>query len=297
MRVHQEINANVTAQAAMGKAPTFKLAKIVGVPTIWIVLVGYVVAIAYPLYWMIINSFKNSADIFNHSGSLPKVWLIENYKQAWEQGVSSYFMNSVFITVVTCLITILVSALCAYGLSRFQMRGQKYLLLFVSAGLMFSPQVSLIPLYDLIQTLGLYNTYWALILPYVAYRIPLTVLLIRSYFLSIPKELEESATLDGCSSFGIFFRIFLPISRPILLTAFILTAYFAWNEFLFSLIFIQDDAIKPVTSGLLVFRDALNTNWGVLLAGLTISALPLIVIFIFIQKYFVRGLAEGGVKG
>jgi raffinose/stachyose/melibiose transport system permease protein len=264
---------------------------------IFIFLLLYFAAIAYPLFWMIINSFKTTAAIFNDSWGLPKEWLFSNYTTAWEQGVSSYFMNSLIITGGTCLLTVLVSALCAYGLTRFQIKGGKFLLLFVSAGLMFSPQSSLIPLYELVQKLGIFDTYWALILTFTAYRIPLTVLLIRSFFLSIPKELEESAYLDGANSFKVFTKIFLPMSRPILFTGVILTAYYAWNEFLFSILFIQTEDVKPITSGLLVFKGALSTNWGVLMAGLVISAIPLIVIFLMMQKYFVRGLAEGSVKG
>jgi raffinose/stachyose/melibiose transport system permease protein len=264
---------------------------------IFVFLLLYFIAIAYPLFWMVINSFKNTADIFNDSWGLPKEWLFSNYATAWQQGVSSYFINSVIITVGTCLLTVLISALCAFGLTRFQIKGGKFLLLFVSAGLMFSPQSSLIPLYELIQQMGIFDTYWALILTFTAYRIPLTVLLIRSFFLSIPKELEESAYLDGATTLDVFGRIFLPMSKPILFTGVILTAYYAWNEFLFSLIFIQTEEVKPITSGLLVFKDALNTNWGVLMAGLVISALPLIVVFMLMQKYFVRGLADGSVKG
>ncbi|WP_160724179.1 carbohydrate ABC transporter permease [Bacillus sp. USDA818B3_A] len=264
---------------------------------IFLFLLLYFAAIAYPLFWMVINSFKTTAAIFNDSWGLPKEWLFSNYTTAWEQGVSSYFMNSLIITGGTCLLTVSVSSLCAYGLTRFQIKGGKFLLLFVSAGLMFSPQSSLIPLYELVQKLGIFDTYWALILTFTAYRIPLTVLLIRSFFLSIPKELEESAYLDGANSFKVFTKIFLPMSRPILFTGVILTAYYAWNEFLFSILFIQTEDVKPITSGLLVFKGALSTNWGVLMAGLVISAIPLIVIFLMMQKYFVRGLAEGSVKG
>lgn len=297
--LQRETDMNSLGLTSVAAISTKKKAKpsIISISLISIILGAYFVAIVYPMFWMLINSFKDTQGIFNNSWALPKTWLFSNYAQAWEQGVSNYFINSTIITVATCLLTILVSAFCAYGLTRFNLKGERFLLLFVSAGLMFSPQVSLIPLYDLIQKMGIYDTYWALILPYISYRIPLTVLLIRTYFLSIPRELEESAYLDGYSHLGIFFKIFLPMSKPILFTAFILTAYFAWNEFLFSIIFIQDEAIKPITSGLLVFKDALNTNWGVLMAGLCISALPLIILFIAMQKHFVRGLAEGSVKG
>ncbi len=262
-----------------------------------ILLFLYFVAIAYPLFWMVINSFKDTKSIFTSSWTLPEKWLVSNYVEAWNIGVSTYFLNSVLVTSLTCVLTVICGALCAYALARFNLKGEKLFLLFVSAGLMFAPQVALIPLYDLTQKLGIYDTYWALILPFVAYRLPLSILIIRAFFLSIPKELEEAARIDGCNSFQIFYKIFLPISKPVIFTTIILAAYFAWNEILFSVIFIQSESLKPITAGLLVFRDALRTDWGVLMAGLVMSAIPLILLFIFTQKYFIRGLAAGSIKG
>jgi len=267
-----------------------------GVTIVYVGLIIYFIVIAYPLLWMIISSFKSTDEIFTHSWSMPHTWLIENYVTAWKNGISSYFLNSVIVTGASCFLTVLVSALGAYGLSRFEFQGKAFVLIICLGGLMLSPQVSLIPLYSIIQKLGIYNTHLALILPYVAYRIPLTILLIRAYFLSIPKELEEAARLDGCTSLGILFRIFIPMSTPILLTTTILTAYYTWNEFMFAIIFIDDDSLRTIPAGLMQFRDALQTDWGVLLAGLTISAAPIVMLFLFMQKYFIRGIANGSVK-
>lgn len=288
--------------AAPFRLPVYKrkkksFASVIGTAGITLILIVYFVLIAYPLFWMIINSLKETSEIFRNSWAMPQNWLIENYKAAWNQGISRYFLNSVIVTSATSVLTVFISALGAYGFSRFHFKGSSILLVLILGGLMLSPQVSLIPLYKLIQALGIFNTYWALILPYMAYRIPFTLLLIRSFFLSIPKEIEESAYLDGCNSFGIFMKIFLPLSKPILFTGVLLTAYFSWNEFMFSIIFINDDSLKTIPAGLMAFRDLLNTDWGVLLAGLTISALPIILLFLFIQKYFVRGITSGGLKG
>jgi len=288
----------VHARAPIVRSPiTTSLRSRLGITASSLVLIVYFISIAYPLYWMVISSFKDTNSIYADSFGLPHQWLVSNFVQAWHEGVSGYFLNSVFVTTVTCVGTVLVSAFAAYGLSRFRFKGQTFFLILITAGLMFSPQVSLIPLYKLMQSLGLYNTYWALILPYVAYRIPLTVLLIRSHFLKIDREYEESAYLDGCSSLGVFFRIVVPLSVPIFLTTIVLTAYFAWNEFTFALIFIDSNSLKTIPIGLLAFRDALHTNWGVTLAGLTISALPIIIVFLFMQRFFIRGLADGGLKG
>ncbi|PWW20457.1 raffinose/stachyose/melibiose transport system permease protein [Cytobacillus oceanisediminis] len=267
-----------------------------GIP-LFSILIFYFIIIAYPLFWMVINSFKTTEEIFANSWALPQNWLVSNYAHAWETGISGYFLNSTIVTISTCLLTVFLSALGAYGLTRFEFKGKNTLLIICMAGMMLSPQVSLVPLYKLIQALGIHDTYLALILPYVAYRIPITILLIRAAFLDVPKELEESAFLDGCNTWTVFTKIFIPLNLPILLTGVVLTAYFTWNEFMFALIFVDSEALKTIPAGLMQFRDALQTNWGVLLAGLMISAAPIIILFLFMQKYFIRGPASGSVKG
>lgn len=261
-----------------------------------ILLIGFIL-IAYPLFWMITSSLKSYDEIYNSVWSLPSVWHWENYVTAWQKGISGYFKNSLIVTVSTVVGVLGFGSLCAYGLTRYKFKGSGILLMVCMGGMMLSPQVCLIPLFKLLQGLGIHNTYFALILPYIAFKLPITVLLVRSYFLSIPKELEESATLDGCTPFGVYRRIYLPMSKPILLTCTVLVTYYAWNEFLFSIIFIDSEKLKTIPAGLMNFRDALQTDWGVLLSGMVIAALPIIIMFIFMQKYFIRGMAAGSVKG
>jgi raffinose/stachyose/melibiose transport system permease protein len=256
-----------------------------------------VLGIVYPLFWMVTSSFKSYDEIYGSVWGLPSKWLFSNYATAWNKGVANYFVNSLIVTSSTIVGVIIIASLCAFGLSRYQLKYGKTMLLFVMGGMMLNPQVCLVPLYILFQQLHLYNTYYALILTYIAFMLPITVLLIRAYFLGISKEIEESAKMDGCSAFRIYWSIFMPMSIPIILTATILVAYYAWNEFLFAIIFIGSDKLKTIPAGLMNFRDALSTDWGVLLAGLVISATPLILLFIFMQKYFIRGIAAGSVKG
>lgn len=270
---------------------------LLGIILIVVLLASYFLAVMYPLFWMVMSSFKVTNEIYASSWSLPTEWMFSNYSKAWTMGVSKYFMNSVLVTVTSVVLTVTFSAFSAYGLSRFSFKGKYVILALLSAGLMFSPQVSLIPLYGLVQDMGIHDTPWSLIFPYVAFRTSMTVLLIRSFFLQVPKELEESAYLEGCSSLGVMLRIFVPLSKPIILTTVMITSYWTWNEFLFATIFIDSDVVKTITVGLLAFRDALYTDWGVLMAGLVISALPLVMLFVFMQKHFVRALGEGGVKG
>lgn len=260
-------------------------------------LLFFAFIVLYPLYWMFISSFKSYDEIYNNVWSLPSVWHFENYITAWSQGISSYFFNSLFVTILTILLVVLIGSMAAYSLSRYKTKWINVALIFIIGGLMMNPQVALIPLFEILTWMNLINTHWALILTYVAYRLPLSIILIRAFFLSIPKELEESAIIDGCSEFGIYYRIYLPLSIPILITTVVLTAYFAWNEFLFSTVFIDSSALKTIPSGLMGFRDALRTDWGVLLAGMVIASIPMIILLILLQKYLVRGLSEGSVKG
>lgn len=262
-----------------------------------IMLLSIAALILYPLFWMFVSSFKSYKEIYSDVWGLPANWLVENYALAWKGGIADYFLNSLQITVVVIIAVILLSTLAAYGLSRFRSRLVDVLLVLIMAGLMVNPQVCLIPLYKMLDTVGLLDTKLALILPYIAFRLPLSVLLVRSHFLSIPKEIVESAIVDGCSELKIYLKIYLPMSRPIISTVALLTAYYAWNEFLFAIIFISSEGNKTIPSGLMNFRDALQTNWGVLLAGMVIASLPMIILLIFTQKQLIRGLSEGSVKG
>jgi raffinose/stachyose/melibiose transport system permease protein len=265
------------------------------------VLLLHAVIVAYPLFWMVINSFKSTQEIFAASWSMPTVWVAQNYVKAWDGGISGYFLNSLIVTGATILLTLAISALAAFGMVRAQAggagRAADIVLMACIGGMLVAPQVALVPLYKLMQVLGLHDTRWALILTYTAYRVPITILLIRAVFLSVPRDLDDCAHIDGCSSLQTLWHVYLPMSRSILLTASVLTAYHAWNEFLFAIIFIDSDRLKTIPAGLMNFRDALMTDWGVLVAGLVISAAPIVVLFVVAQRYFLSGFAAGAVKG
>ena len=257
----------------------------------------FALVIIYPILWLGLSGLKSNADFFLNTWKLPEEWLWSNYQAAWEAGIGQFFLNSVFITVVSVVTVLLLGSMAAFGLSRFQFKGQNILLVIILSGLMLAPQVSLIPLYKLLQAVGLYNTYWALILPYVAFQLPFSIFLMRSYFLSIPKELEESAIIDGCNSWKVYRHIIVPMGKPIIASCALLTGMNVWNEFMFALVFVEDSALRTIPVGLMNLRSQLNTNFGIQLAGLAISALPMIIAYIVFQKQFVRGLSAGSVKG
>jgi raffinose/stachyose/melibiose transport system permease protein len=264
---------------------------------VYLLLAAYAIAIALPLVWMVMSSFKASADIRENPWAPPTAWLVSNYANAWERGISGYFVNSIVVTAVSTVATVAVAALCAYGMTRVSSRVSGVVLLVAIGGLVVAPQVSLIPLYRLLDAMGLLNTLWAMILPYVAFRLPMAIILIRSVFIGVPKELVDAAVIDGCSSLQVFRNVYLPISTPVLMTAGVLTAYFAWNEFLFAIVYVDSDDMRTIPAGLMSFRDALSTDWGVLIAGLVIAAIPIVVLFIAMQRYFVAGIAAGSLKG
>ncbi|HHV84128.1 MAG TPA: carbohydrate ABC transporter permease [Tepidanaerobacter syntrophicus] len=260
-------------------------------------LIMYAISIIYPLCWMAMSGFKSNREIMLNTWALPSKWLWDNYELAWEYGVKQYFLNSVIVTIASVVLTIAISAIAAFALSRFEFSYKELVLAIIIGGLMLSPQVGLISLYKLLSSLRIYNTYWALIISYTAYRIPFTVFLMRSYFITLPREVEESAFIDGCNSWQVFSKIVLPMSRPIIATSALLTAMFTWNEFMFALVFIEDNSLRTVPVGLMNLRGALTTKWSVLLAGLTLSALPMIIMFLIFQKQLIRGLTSGSVKG
>jgi raffinose/stachyose/melibiose transport system permease protein len=255
------------------------------------------VLIIYPFIWVATNSLKTDFQLYEKSWALPKEWHWENYKLAWNYGIAKYVVNSVLVTAVSVLINACISLMAAYALSRFKFKGQNFLLYFILGGLMLAPEVSLIPLFRILSFMKLYNTYLAMILPDVAFGIPFTTFLIRAYMLGLPKDYEEAAVIDGANSFGVFWRIVVPLCRPILASAMLLDAMRVWNEFMFALTFVIDDDLKTIPLGLMSFAGALREQWTVVMAGLILSAIPMIVLFLITQKQFIRGLAAGGVKG
>lgn len=264
---------------------------------IFILLISLALSIIIPLLWMIISGFKSNSEFFMDPWSLPEKWIWENFVVAWENGVARYFFNSVLVTSVSVVIVLILSSLASYSLSRFNFKGRNFLFLFILSGLMLAPQVSLIALFKMLQTINLLDTYWALILPYAAFQIPFAVFLMRSYFLSLPREVEDAAYIDGCNTWSVFWRIILPMSKPIVLTTGLLTGMFFWNEFMFALAFIESSELRTIPVGLMNLRSQLGTNYGVLLAGLFMATIPMIIVFIIFQKHFIKALSDGGVKG
>lgn len=255
------------------------------------------VVIVAPLAWIFLNSFKTNQEMFKNSLALPDTWLFGNYLKAWNLGLYRYFGNSLLVSVVSLVGILAASSFLAYGLTRFRAKGSNIIFIIVLGGMALSEQVALVPLYKLLRSMNIYDTYLAVILPYIAFRIPFTVFLMRAYFLSIPSELEEAAIMDGYNSFQIFTKIIVPISKPVLASCAIVNLNFVWNEFLFANVFLNNKKLQTIPIGLMTFKGDLKIDYTTTLAGLMIASAPLIILFLCMSKQFVRGLTSGAVKG
>ena len=281
--------SNNTIQYRIQKAFTA-----VGINLIFLVLM---ILILLPFGWMIINTFKTNTQLFQDSLALPQSMDFINYAQAWERGLSSYYKNSLIVSIISLILIISISASTAYGISRFRFCFSTLFFFIILGGMSLSEQVALVPLFKMLTKLKIYNTHLALILPYVAFRIPFSTFLIRAYMLTIPKEMEDAAYIDGYNSWQVFLKIIIPLSKPILASCALVNLNFVWNEFIFALVFIEDMRKMTIPIGLMAFKGQLRIDYVVLLAGIVIATLPMIVIFMVLQKQFIRGLASGAVKG
>lgn len=280
----------VTLQQAVQRRTA---AGVIGQTLLWSFLICLGIVVAYPLLWMALNGFKTNAQIFGSPFSWPTRLSWANYVNAWNHGVQSYVVTSLLVTVASGICTVLISAWTAFGLTRLKLPGQPLVLGLVLGGLMLSPTVALIPLVRMFQDLGLYNSDWALIVLYTAFRVPFTTFLIRAYMIDLPVELDEAATIDGASETQRFWRVLLPMCRPIIVSCIILHVLFAWNEYIFAMVFTSGSQTTTLPVGLALLMARTGSNYSEVFAAMTISALPIVIVFFATQRYFIRGLAEG----
>ncbi|WP_433248872.1 carbohydrate ABC transporter permease [Streptosporangium sp. CA-135522] len=259
----------------------------------WVFLLGLAVVVLYPLLWMVLNGFKTNAELFGDPFALPVDWSFDNYRKAWNRGVSDYLTTSVLVTVTSTVATVFVSAWAAYGLTRVNIPFNKVITSVILGGLMLAPTVALVPLVKMFQAMGLYNSFWALLILYTAFRVPFTTFLLRAYMLDLPREVDEAADVDGAGRWTAFWRIILPMCKPIITSTVLLHVLFAWNEYLFAMVFTSGSGVQPLPVGLTSLMSKHGTEFPVVFAGMVIAALPVVLLFFFGQRYIVKGLADG----
>lgn len=285
--------AGSAARPRYERGATASVGSAIGRTVAYILLLVLVVIILYPMLWAVLNGFKSNLEIFGNPWGLPSTWHSENFGKAWDLGVARYLLNSIIVTGASVVTTILFSAMAAYALTRHRIPFAGAILVLILGGMMLAPTVALIPLFRLLQAIKIFNTYWALIILYTAFRIPFTVFLIRAYMITLSREMEDAAIVDGASRWQVFWLVIMPLSRPIIVSAALLQALFAWNEFVFALVFINDTSLKTLPVGLQQMQGRVLSDWPVLFAALVIASIPMIALFLAGQRQFIRGLSEG----
>jgi multiple sugar transport system permease protein/raffinose/stachyose/melibiose transport system permease protein len=266
----------------------------------YVVLIVFAFYCLFPFLWMIDTSFKPTDQIRSVN---PTFWVqhptFAHYSNIlYQSKFGTYFANSLKVAVSTTIIALAVSIFAGYALSRYgRFKGVKT----VSAAMLLSQMIPgvllMIPLYVIMKQLGLINTYGSLIIAYSTFMIPLCTFMMKSFFDSVPYEMEESAEIDGCTRVGIIFRIVLPVSIPSLIATSLFAFVNAWNEFMFGYVFINDDDHRTLTPGIMLFKGLYMTDWGSISAASVLSVLPVVVMFAYMQRFLVEGMTAGAVKG
>jgi len=266
---------------------------------LYISLTLIVILYSMPGIGVIVSSFKSNAEISAGGLWLPPAALnFDNYLEAWNNGnVKTYTVNSFLVTIPATLASITLGVFTGYVFSKLPFKGSEYLFIFVVAGMFFPPQIVLIPLFRLFNTIGLYDTLWPMIIVHTAFGLPICTLILRNFFSAVPAALREAAIIDGANEAQILLRVMLPISLPALAVLATLQFTWIWNDFLWPLILTQSDSQRTIMVGLVTLKGQYSVAWGVQGAMAVIASIPTLVIFIFFQRYFIQGMTLGAVKG
>jgi len=253
----------------------------------------------FPFLFMITNSLKPNVFVIEYPPQLiPSNPSLENFVRAWTSNkFQLYFANSAFVTIISTFFTVLVSATTAYAFARFKFPAKEFLFFFILLVLMVPDMVTIIPKFLLVKTLGLRNSLWGLIIVYVAGSTSLNTFLLRGFFEQLPHELEEAMLIDGANYLTIFFRLAIPLSTPALATVTIFSFMGNWDEFTWALTAIDEPLKRTLPVAIYSFQGQHGTEWGLVFAAMIIAIIPTMLVFLSLQKYFVKGLTSGSIKG
>ena len=253
----------------------------------------------FPVYWMFTFSLKNNEEIFGKNvAGLPQHWLWSNYTEAMNTGhMGRYFLNSGIVAVSTILITLAVALMATFALTRMIWKRRKTMNKFFMLGLTIPIHASIVPIYVTLSRMHLLTTRWALIIPYAAFSLAMAILVCTGFMNEIPRELDESACIDGCNVWGIFFRIIVPLMKPAVATVGIYTFLQCWNELMFANIFISKSALKTLPVGVQALSGQYTTAWGPIGAALVIATFPTLFMYIFLSRRIQESFIAGAIKG
>jgi|SRR5690625_190978 len=250
-----------------------------------------------PFLIMVNTSFKDQLEFMTSPWTLPESFSLENYLSLFRSDFFQYFFNSVVVTTISVVLVVILSAMASYPLARMKFKLNKPLFILFLVGMMIPIHTTLIPIFQLTQQLGLYDSIWALIGPYVAFALPVSIVIYTQFLQDLPKELEESAKIDGCGPFRLFWSILFPLLKPATATVAIYNFIHIWNEFVFALVLTNSPKNGTLPIGLREFYGEFSVNVPNMMAALTLASLPLLLVYFFAQEKIVQGLAAGSVKG
>lgn len=273
----------------------YHLRKRLGVTASGVILAAVAIVMLVPMAWMAFTSFKLDPDIFTSTPlRVPESFTLEHYSNLFTQfHFGPSFLNSTAIAGATVLISVVVGGLAAYGFARYPWRGSAVALAFLMVARMVTPAALVVPLYVIMQPLGLLNSVSGVIVGVTVLNLPFVIWILKPFFETVPKEVEEAAELDGLSPFAVFFRIVLPLARPGIMTAVLYSFLAGWTDLLFPMTFITDAEVMPLTSSLLQMQTGYKIYWGELMAGGIVLTLPAVILCFALQRYLLRGLRTG----
>lgn len=252
----------------------------------------------YPFSVIVLTSFKTDVEVYTNPYGFPQNWTFDNFLGAWNKAhLDRLFVNSLFLTSVSIVAAIFCSSLAAYGLARAVSRWQGVIYLFFVSGIFIPVQLSIIPLFKIVKDLHLFNSYLGVICVYVGAGIPFGVFLITTFMRNLPKEIIEAAIMDGCSYYGLYWRIYLPLVKSVISTYAILQGLTVWNDFLIPLLLLTDETKRTLTTGIMSFKQQYNAQWGYLMAGIVMMVVPILIVYVVLQKFILKGITTGAVKG
>ncbi len=264
----------------------------------YLILTVFMLIVCIPIWGALMSTFKADSELLNSPFSPPQTWTLENFKEAWTVGkFSQFFKNSVIVTTVVVIASVFLSILSGYAFGQLPLPGKKLLFPLMLIGYMVPFEAVIIPLYHWMGALGLRNTYWALILPQIGLSVSFGTLWMSSFFENAPQELVDAATIDGATRWQTLWGILFPLSRPATTTLIVLIFMWTWNEFLLALVMVQSESMRTLPVGLAFFQGRFSSNISLMAAGAIIVALPTILIYILFQRFFIRGMLGGAIKG
>jgi raffinose/stachyose/melibiose transport system permease protein len=275
------------------------LGKRIGYGILYIVLGIIGVVQIYPLVWLFMFSLKTNQEVFGMSPfALPQDPQWGNYVKAWTTGnIDTYFFNSVLYTVVAVVLTVILASFVTFAVTRMHWKLSGVVLGLFMAGYMIPLHSTLIPLFNIFKSVNLIDNPISIIISYVAFNLPITIMILTGFYKALPREIEEAAVMDGCSIHRIFFQITLPMTMPVLSTTVIINMIYNWNEFVFVQTFMSSDKWKTITVGVNNFVGQYLTDWGAIGATLMISIIPVLIAYFILSDRIVEGIAAGSVKG